>query len=67
MQPSLVSELRETQLLGPPEQKQEKNAAIDLLDALSQSGGISLDSVDLHIIVGWCVSLSLAISLAIVL
>lgn len=33
-------------------QKSEKNLCFDLLDALSQSGGISLDHVDLHVVVG---------------
>lgn len=47
---TLMSELQEEGV----DLKQEKNAALDLLDGLTKSGVIDLDFVDLHIIVSSC-------------
>jgi hypothetical protein len=35
-------------------QKKEKNSAFDLLDALSRSGNLSIDQVEMHVVVGNC-------------
>lgn len=53
VQPSIHSERRETQVIPALQQRDEKNLAFDLLDALSSSGGIELCAVDLHVIVGY--------------
>ena len=47
---SILSPLASTTLLDS-QTKEEKNKAFDLLDALSKSGSISLDAVDLHIVI----------------
>merc|ERR1719210_1476663 len=37
--------------LGSSEQKQEKDAAFDLLDALTKSGGLQVEHASLHVVV----------------
>jgi hypothetical protein len=39
-----------TTTLHASEQKDEKSAAFDLLDALSRSGGLAIDNADLHVV-----------------
>mmetsp|Transcript_7071 Transcript_7071/g.22365 ORF Transcript_7071/g.22365 Transcript_7071/m.22365 type:complete len:146 (+) Transcript_7071:173-610(+) len=41
----------ETSVLGSDEQKREKDAAFDLLDALTRSGALTVDQASLHVIV----------------
>merc|ERR1712217_420155 len=38
-------------ILGKPEQKSEKDAALDLLDALTKSGALPIEQASLHIVV----------------
>ncbi len=40
-----------TRVMNEQDQSKEKNKAMDLLDALSKSGALSLDTVELHIVV----------------
>lgn len=49
-QKSILSD-RETQIINTSLANEEKSKATDLLDALSKSGSISLDAVELHIVV----------------
>jgi hypothetical protein len=41
----------ETETLNTDRQKKEKNRAFDLLDALSRSGAMTIDSAELHVVI----------------
>jgi hypothetical protein len=46
----LAPETSSSSSVGTDEQRREKSAAFDLLDALSRSGGLSIDDASLHVI-----------------